>query len=109
MKHLALLCEVELPATLSLSVPMRAGMVVRVPFWCLRLAACRGLTCQTRWAAALLSPDEAPAALRMRSVPMTPKLLLTWSRKPPSPIAVLVTPTIPAMLPSLSLSTKQLR
>ena len=47
--------------------------------------------------------------LLMRSLLMTPKLPLTWSRRPLSPLTVLVTLTTPAMLPSLSQLTRQLR
>ena len=52
---------------------------------------------------AVLSPDDS---LLMRSLLMTPKLPLTWSR---SPVTVLVTLTTPVMLPSLSQLTRQLR
>ena len=46
--------------------------------------------------------------LLMRSLLMTPRLPLIWSRKLPSLMAVLVTQTAPAMLPLLSPLTKQL-
>ena len=46
--------------------------------------------------------------LLMRSLLMMPRLPLIWSRKLLNLMAVLVTQTAPAMLPSLSPLTKQL-